>query len=84
MAKHAKTLRRICATPAPTDVTWAEVVGLLKSLGFEEKRNDGSRRKFFNPLSKMVINMHSPHPSPVLKLYAVRQLAEQLKNYNQQ
>lgn len=81
MAKHAKTLQRLAASPTPTDITWDEVAGLLRNLGFEEKKNDGSRRKFFNPETKEVISMHRPHPSPVLKQYAVRQLADQLKDH---
>ena len=83
MAKHAKTLQRLLARPTPTNITWDEVIGLLKHLGFEAKNNDGSRRRFCQPVTGLVISLHQPHPQPEIKQYVARQLAELLKDYGQ-
>lgn len=84
MAKHAKTLQRLYLSPTPTDITWDEIKALLKHLGFEEKRNSGSRRKFFHPVTLELISLHSPHPGSQLKQYAVRELADQLIHHRNQ
>ena len=81
MAKHEKTLQKLLAKPTPTDVTWNEVTALMKHLGYEELKNDGSRRKFVIPESQMCIALHQPHPQPTMKRYAIKQLVDQLKMY---
>lgn len=46
----------------PKTLKWNEVVGLLKSLGFEKHESKrGSGVKFINS-QKVIISMHSPHP----------------------
>lgn len=79
MSKHEKTLQKLVAKPTPTDITWDDLSGLLKHLGYEEIKNDGSRRKFVFPKTKEVISLHKPHPQPEIKQYAIRQVVDQLK-----
>jgi|LauGreSuBDMM15SN_2_FD.fasta_scaffold1003291_2 predicted RNA binding protein YcfA (HicA-like mRNA interferase family) len=79
MSTHLKTLQRLKATPTPNDISWREITTLLKHLGYMEIQNDGSRRKFVFPGTKNVIFLHKPHPQSVMKIYALKQLLEQLQ-----
>jgi hypothetical protein len=61
--------------------SWQELTKLLTGLGFVEmpnKKTGGSRRKFFNKNRNVIINLHKPHPSPLLKEYAVKQVKDKL------
>lgn len=61
--------------------SWQELTKLLTGLGFVEmpsKKTVGSRRKFFNKNSNIIINLHKPHPSPLLKEYVVKQVKDKL------
>ncbi|MBN7812506.1 type II toxin-antitoxin system HicA family toxin [Algoriphagus sp. H41] len=58
----------------PKDFRFEELESLLIGLGYEEKKTGktaGSRRMFIHPLTKSVIRLHKPHPSPILKTYVV-------------
>ncbi|MGR9117410.1 MAG: type II toxin-antitoxin system HicA family toxin [Gammaproteobacteria bacterium] len=49
-------------------------------LGYEEIKNNGSRRKFFNKEKKLVINLHQPHPGNIVKKCYVEQVVDHLKS----
>jgi poly-D-alanine transfer protein DltD len=66
----------------PKDFTWAELSKLLDNLGFQEYgagKTGGSRRKFYNKKLNLMVNLHKPHPHPILKHYAVKQVKELLE-----
>ena len=63
----------------PKDFTWKELCSLLAAKGFEEFAGNGSRRKFVHQKTKLLINLHEPHPQPILKAYMVKQVVEKLK-----
>jgi len=65
----------------PKDFTWAELQRLLNSYGYQEKQGNGSRVKFnAQDPSLPRLNLHKPHPDPVLKQYLVNEIKETLKN----
>lgn len=76
MSKAEKLLQRLLSFPK--DFTWEELVTLLRHFGYKEYNNTGSRRKFINDKQNM-INLHKPHPSNILKHYALKQVIDQLK-----
>jgi hypothetical protein len=66
----------------PKDFSWDELVTLMSSLDFIEMdkgKTGGSRRKFFNKDKKLIINLHKPHPSSIIKSYAINQIIEKLE-----
>jgi len=63
----------------PSDFTWLELVRLLKSFGYEEKKGAGSRRKFRGE-NLPAINLHQPHPGKIVKQYALRQVKATLES----
>ncbi|HIF9111639.1 hypothetical protein UB37_19660 [Photobacterium iliopiscarium] len=63
----------------PKDFTWSELESLLGRLGFDLIKGKGSRRKFYHKDSKILINLHEPHPEKVLKRYMIDQVIEKLE-----
>lgn len=64
----------------PFDYTFKEAEGLLLNLGFEEHnkgKTSGSRIIFIRGEDKIML--HKPHPNKEIKIYAVRQLKQQLE-----
>lgn len=79
MGKHEKLLERFLSNPK--DFTWDELVKLLKGYGYEELtagKTGGSRRKFADS-DKNVISLHKPHPSKIVKAYALKDVKDHLK-----
>ncbi|WP_092101934.1 type II toxin-antitoxin system HicA family toxin [Pontibacter chinhatensis] len=79
MSRKDKLISRFCS--CPSDFTWAELVTLLNSLGYEEHtggKTGGSRRRFWNQTTGHVINLHKPHPDPILKRYQIRAVIAEL------
>ena len=80
MTKQDKLIRRLLSQPK--DFTWAELVRLLNSLGYQLDRKgktSGSRVAFWRQ-GYPPINLHRPHPGNVLKSYQIRQVSEILRN----
>jgi hypothetical protein len=77
MSKFKKAVERLKSYP--TDFTWAELQFILRKLGYEEKSASGSARKFIHRERKHVINLHEPHPRPIMKEYALKIVIEGLK-----
>ena len=80
MSKLEKMRDRICASPTPADITWAEISSLLRKLGYTELSGAGSRRKFYNAARDLLINCHQPHPQPTMPRYAVEAIVDHLKS----
>jgi len=79
MGKRDKLIERFLALPS--DITWQELVTMLKGFGYEQVsggKSGGSRVKFFH-LTLPPISLHKPHPTRVLKRYQLEQIAEILK-----
>lgn len=77
MSQKEKLLERLKGRPK--DFTWSELERLLNGLGYEQERNTGSSRKFFNPSNGALICIHQPHPRDILKSYQVRDILNHLK-----
>ncbi len=81
MTKKEKLLQRFLSIPEPSDFTWNETISLLTSLGFEWRQNGSSHGRFIylnDP--EISIKLCRPHPVPILKRWAIRQIKEQLKS----
>lgn len=79
MSKQEKALERLCREPTVADFTWDELVSLIESLGFELINGKGSRKKFRHLETNLTINLHRPHPSSIVKKYALRYVVDELK-----
>lgn len=77
MSQKEKLLERLKGRPK--DFTWSELERILNGLGYEQERNTGSSRKFFNPSTGALICIHQPHPRDILKSYQVRDILNHLK-----
>ena len=79
MSKLTKLILRFKSLPK--DFSWDELTKILISFGFIEIANNktgGSRRKCYCKNKNIIINLHKPHPSPYLKIYALKQVREKL------
>lgn len=77
MSKVEKLLTKL--TNEQSTFTWAELVTLLRRLGYSKLEGAGSRVKFDNGMPDAMISLHKPHPGNELKAYIRRQIIEQLK-----
>lgn len=78
MSKKNKLSDRFLSVPL--DFTWDELVKLLAFYGYKEintGKTSGSRRRFADGHS--IILLHKPHPSNIVKKYAIRQIIETLE-----
>lgn len=81
MSKKEKLITRLLKIPK--DYTWNELHTTLISLGFDAVGNNktgGSRRKFYHDKMELIINLHKPHPSNIVKTYAIKQVIQKLQN----
>jgi hypothetical protein len=79
MSRQEKLISRLLAVPR--DFTWDELTKVLALFGYQETKSGktgGSRRKFIDN-NKNVISLHKPHPSNILKTYAIHLVIAQLK-----
>ena len=79
MSKHQKALDRLLTTPPPSDYTWDELVSVLGHFGYKVHSKSGSHRRFKNDITEDTIFCAEPHPRTVMKRYAVREVAEKLR-----
>ncbi len=80
MSKIKKAKDRIVSEPK--DYTYTEARCLLNQMGFSEYnkgKTSGSRVKFYREKDKRMILLHKPHPGDIMKIGAVKQLADYLK-----
>jgi hypothetical protein len=81
MSKKQKLIIRLLKVPS--DLNWDELHAALLTLGFKEISNTktgGSRRKFYHYKLELIINLHKPHPSNIVKVYAIKQVIQKLKD----
>ena len=76
--QRKKALDRICTSPTPTDIRWAELVSALQHLGYALLKGGGSRRKFHHPETNHIIILHEPHPSSIVAKCYIEQVVEKL------
>lgn len=81
MSKKDKLLARFLAMPSRKDLTFKELDTLLTSLGFVKIEGAGSAVKFYHEEKDLLINLHKPHPSDILKVYIVKQIKIKLKEF---
>ncbi len=80
MSRVDKLINRL--NKIPKDFTYDEAKKLLENLGFIEYnkgKTSGSRVIFVNKKINSKILLHKPHPSNILKVYAVKDLLDKLK-----
>jgi len=76
VAKVEKLIARF--KTLPSDFHYDEMVKLLNHFGFHEIRKgktSGSRVKFVNH-EDIIIILHKPHPSGIMKKYQLKQIKE--------
>lgn len=78
MSKKQKRIAKLCSIPAPKDFTWADLVTLMRAVGFKEYCEDGSHYKFEHT-SGFTFGMSKTHPSGILKRYQVEDAKEALR-----
>ena len=79
MSKKDKLLAKFLENPPRKDLTFKELSTLLLSLDFEKIEGTGSAVKFYNKEKDLLINLHKPHPSDILKVYLIKQIQNKLK-----
>jgi predicted RNA binding protein YcfA (HicA-like mRNA interferase family) len=77
MSQLEKLLEQFINTPFPK---WSDVLALMKKLGYRKLEGDGSRVKFVNLEMKSVIELHRPHPENTIKMYAKKDIINELKD----
>ena len=81
MSKKDKLLLKFLENPPKKDLTFKELNTLLTSLGFIKIEGAGSAVKFYNKDKDLLINLHKPHPSDILKVYLIKQIQNKLKEF---
>ena len=79
MTRQEKLQARLLSVPK--DFTWDELIKLLSMFGYKEVKQGktgGSRRKFADD-KKNIVTLHKPHPSTIVKEYALREVIVHLK-----
>ena len=79
MSKKDKLLKKFLEKPLKKDLTFNDLETLLISCGFIKIDGAGSAVKFYNKGKDLLINLHKPHPSNILKVYIIKQIQIKLK-----
>lgn len=77
MSQKNKLIERLLTVPK--DFTYNEAKTLLFSLGYEEDtkgKSSGSRVAFIHSETKVIFQLHKPHPGNTMKVYAVKLLRD--------
>ena len=80
MSKLEKAIVRLKSIPR--DYTYSEAKYILGQLGFAESnkgKTSGSRVKFYRASDGRIILLHKPHPSEIMSVASVKDLAEYLE-----
>jgi hypothetical protein len=78
MSKKDKLLKKFLQIPPKKDLTFNELNTLLTLCGFIKIDGAGSAIKFYHREKDILINLHKPHPSNILKVYLVKQIQAKL------
>jgi predicted RNA binding protein YcfA (HicA-like mRNA interferase family) len=79
MSRQEKLLNRFLSVP--NDFTWDELIKILTTFGYVELKTGktgGSRRRFADN-AKNIITLHKPHPTNIVKTYAIREIINHLQ-----
>ncbi len=76
MSRFEKALERL--KKKPKDFTWRELQMIMSHFGYQEMKGAGSRRKFINPKTNVIVSLHEPHPNPEMKRYALEIIIDHL------
>ncbi|MBD3806232.1 type II toxin-antitoxin system HicA family toxin, partial [Sulfuricurvum sp.] len=68
MSNKDKLLKRFLENPVKKDLTFDELETLLVVCGFIKLEGAGSAVKFYHQKRDVLINLHKPHPSNILKI----------------
>jgi len=79
MSKKDKLLKKFLKLPLVKDLTFNELEILLCSCGFYKLDGAGSAVKFYHKEKDILINIHKPHPSNILKVYIIKQIQVKIK-----
>lgn len=79
MSRSEHLLKKLLLKPTPSSFTWKELVTLMAGFGYTVISKQGSRRRFFNRKTGMVLMLHEPHPTKELKQYCVKNVVKHLK-----
>ena len=79
MSRKDKLIRKFLHIPIKKDLTFSELETLLLSCGFQKLEGSGSAVKFYHQSRDLLINLHKPHPSDILKVYIVKQIQTTIK-----
>ena len=79
MSKKDKLIKKFLEIPPRKDLTFKELETLLLSCGFIKIDGNGSAVKFYNQKEDILINLHKPHPSDILKVYLIKQINSKIK-----
>lgn len=82
MSRKEKLLQRLKSRPK--DFSWDELQRVLEGLGYElvkQGKTGGSRRRFIHDTAPP-ITLHKPHPGNIVKLYAIDDVLNLLKQEN--
>jgi hypothetical protein len=82
MSKKQKLLAKFLQTSIRKNLTFDELEIVLIGLGYKKITGSGSRVKFYHQVTKDIISLHKPHPSPVLKIYVIKMVQNKLKELN--
>ena len=80
MSRSEKLLKRLICNPK--DFTFDELETLLTGFDYQLSNagsTSGSAVRFTNRKTGHIIRLHKPHPSPVLKQYAVKFIIDELR-----
>ena len=80
MSKVDKLRRRFLNVPA--DLTWNELVTVLRGFDYiEDTSAGGSYRSFLCDMHSGKIILHKPHPGSIVPQYAIRKIIKTLEEY---
>ena len=78
MSKKDKLLTKFLEVPPRKNLTFNKLATLLGSCGFINLEGSGSAVKFYHKEKDILINLHKPHPSNMLKIYLIKQIQSKL------
>ena len=78
MSKKDKLLQKFLQIPPKKDLTFKELETILSSCSFVKIEGAGSAVKFYHKEKDILINLHKPHPSDILKVYLIKQIQVKL------
>jgi len=79
MSKKDKLLRKFLETPPKKNLTFNDLETLLTACGFYKLEGAGSAVKFYHKDKDVLINLHKPHPSNILKIYIIKLVQVKLR-----